>query len=131
MNVIKPRGLGILTKVYQDRPTIYLSLGVLGYFDFATPDAFNNGLVFDDLEFDTAGAPPTCPAPSNPTVSLVQPTPGTAVQINEFMLQGSVATAAPLDQATLTASSPNGTKSSNLLGTILQPTSAPFGATRV
>jgi uncharacterized protein YjbI with pentapeptide repeats len=40
MNVIKPRGLGILTKVYQDRPAIYLSLGVLGYFDFATPGAF-------------------------------------------------------------------------------------------
>ncbi len=40
MNVIKPRGLGILTKVYQDRPTIYLSLGILGYFDFAAPDAF-------------------------------------------------------------------------------------------
>jgi uncharacterized protein YjbI with pentapeptide repeats len=40
MNVIKPRGLGILTKVYPDRPALYLSLGVLGYFDFATPGAF-------------------------------------------------------------------------------------------
>jgi hypothetical protein len=98
---------------------------------FAAPDAFNNGLVFDDLEFDTAGPPPVCPAPTNPTVSMTQPSPSTAVQINEFMLQGSVTTAAPLDQATLTASSPNGTKSSNLLGVIVQPTTAPFGATRV
>lgn len=98
---------------------------------FASPDAFNNGLVFDDLEFDTAGPPPPCTAPVDPTVTLTQPHANTTVQINEFLLQGTVTTAAPLDQATLTVTGPNGTKVSNLLGTIVQPTSAPFGATRV
>jgi hypothetical protein len=98
---------------------------------FAASDAFNNGLVFDDIEFDTAGSPPPCTAPADPTVTLTQPHANTTVQINEFLLQGTVTTAAPLDQATLTATGPTGTKVSNLLGTIVQPTSAPFGATRV
>ena len=98
---------------------------------FASPDAFNNGLVFDDLEFDAAGPPPVCTAPVNPTVTLTQPNANTTVQINEFLLQGTVTTAAPLDQATLTVTGPSGTKVSNFLGTIVQPTSAPFGAIRV
>jgi hypothetical protein len=98
---------------------------------FASSDAFNNGLVFDDLEFDTAGQPPVCTAPVNPTVTLTLPTAGTTVQINEFRLRGSVTTAAPLDLATLTVAGPTGTKVSNLLGTIVQPHSAPFGEIRV
>jgi hypothetical protein len=98
---------------------------------FASPDAFNNGLVFDDFEFDAAGPPPVCTAPVNPTVTMTQPQANTTVQINEFLLQGTVTTAAPLDQATLTVTGPSGTKVSNFLGTIVQPTSAPFGAIRV
>ena len=98
---------------------------------FASSDAFNNGLVFDDLEFNAAGPPPVCTAFLDPTVTLTQPHANTTVQINEFMLQGTVGTAAPLDKATLTVTGPGGTKVSNLLGTIVQPTSAPFGATRV
>ena len=98
---------------------------------FAGNDAFNNGLVFDDIEFDAAGPPPPCPAPSDPTVTLSQPQLNPTVQINEFMLQGAVTTAAPLDQATLTVSGPGGTKVTNVLGTIVQPASGPFGAIRV
>lgn len=98
---------------------------------FASTDAFNNGLVFDDLEFDAAGPPPVCTASTDPHVTLTQPQTNTTVQINEFLLQGTVTTAAPLDQATLTVTGPNGTKVSNLLGPTVQPTSAPFGATRV
>lgn len=98
---------------------------------FASSDAFNNGLVFDDFQFDAAGPPPLCTAAVNPTVTLAQPLAGTTVQINEFMLQGAVTTAALLDKATLTVTGPSGTKVSNLLGTIVQPTSAPFGAIRV
>ena len=98
---------------------------------FASSDAFNNGLVLDDLAFDAAGPPPDCTAPVNPSVTLSQPQLNSTVQINEFMLQGEVTTAAPLDQATLTVTGPGGTKVTNVLGTIVQPTSAPFGAIRV
>jgi hypothetical protein len=98
---------------------------------FAASGAFNNGLAFDDLEFDTAGPPPVCTATQPPTVTLSQPHLNTTVQINEFTLQGAVTTAAPLDQAILTVTVPPSSKVSDLLGTIVQPTSAPFGAIRV
>lgn len=98
---------------------------------FASSDAFNNGLVLDDLAFDAAGPPPDCTAPVNPSVTLSQPHLNSTVQINEFMLQGEVTTAAPLDQATLTVTGPGGTKVTNVLGTIVQPISAPFGEIRV
>ncbi|PZR85857.1 MAG: hypothetical protein DLM68_10490, partial [Hyphomicrobiales bacterium] len=98
---------------------------------FAASDAFNNGLAFDDLSFDTAGSPPDCTATANPTVVMSQPASNTTVQINEFFLQGQVTTQTPLDQATLTVTGSANSKVSNLLGTIIQPITAPFGATRV
>lgn len=98
---------------------------------FAGSGAFNNGLVFDDVSFDTQGPPPACPTSTNPTLTLTQPTPNTTVQINDFLLQGSVTTGAPLDTATLTVTGPGGTKVGNLLNTTVQPFSAPFGATHV
>lgn len=98
---------------------------------FAASDAFNNGLAFDDLGFSAAGSPPPCTATTNPTVTLSQPDLNPTVQINEFILQGTVTTAAPLDQATLTVTGAGGTKSTNVLGTIVQPTSGPFGAIRI
>ena len=98
---------------------------------FASPDVFNNGLVIDDLQFDAVGPPPVCTALLDPKVTLAQPQANTTVQINEFLLQGNVTTAALLDKATLTVAGPGGTKVNNLLGTIIQPTSAPFGATRL
>jgi hypothetical protein len=98
---------------------------------FASPDAFNNGLAFDDLEFATQGPPPVCTIQQDPVVSLAQPQSGTGVQINEFLLQGSVTTAGPLDLATLTVAAPGNTRVSNLLGPFVQPNGGPFGATRV
>jgi hypothetical protein len=100
--------------------------------------AFNNGLVIDDVEFNTAGAPPACGTTASPLVTLIQPprnvqTPQIqTVQINEFMLQGEVNTWVPLDEGTLTVTGSGGTRSSDLLGTgIMARTSGPFGATRV
>lgn len=40
MNVIKPRGLGIIHKVYPDPPKAFLSIGILGFVDFRQPQAF-------------------------------------------------------------------------------------------
>jgi hypothetical protein len=40
MNVIKPRGLGIIHKIYPDPPKTFLSIGVLGFVDFRQPHAF-------------------------------------------------------------------------------------------
>src|SRR5215203_1949696 len=98
---------------------------------FASNDAFNNGLVFDDLEFSAAGSPPACPTQQNPVVTLSQPPPNSAVQINEFVLQGTVQTGAPLEEATLAATVPGNVRTSNVLGTIVQPIGGSFGAIRV
>jgi len=99
---------------------------------FDGPNTFNNGLVFDDFEFDTAGPPPVCTATADPQVTLLQPTGNVTTQLNDFLLQGSVSTQAPLDSATLTVQATGGTKVSSLLGVLIQPTfSAPFGATHV
>src|SRR5262245_18225712 len=83
---------------------------------FASSDAFSNGLAFDDLEFTTAGSPPVCTASQNPTVALIEPHLNPTVQINEFLLQGLVSTAAPLDLATLTVTVSGNTRVTNLLG---------------
>src|SRR6478672_973216 len=92
---------------------------------FESPDAFSNGLAFDDLEFATQGPPPVCTVQQNPTVALTQPQSGTVVQINEFLLQGSVSTAGPLDLATLTVAAPGNIRVSNLLGPFVQPNGGP------
>jgi hypothetical protein len=95
-----------------------------------TGPAFNNGLVVDDLEFDNVGNPPVCGTTQSPTVSLSQPPNGETVNVNEFLLQGTVTTAVPLDEATLIVAGPGSTKSSDLLGaSIMSQTGGPFGST--
>lgn len=88
----------------------------------------NNGLVVDDVEFDTTGAPPPCTA-ALPTVSLSQPVDGTVVSTNQFRLQGIVTTNAPLLEATLGAK-PSGTPGegtvANILGAVISPSGGPF-----
>lgn len=98
---------------------------------FDGPNTFNNGLVFDDFQFDTAGPPPVCTATAAPQVTLLQPNGTVTTQLNDFLLQGSVSTQAPLDSATLTVQGPGGQKVSSILGPIIQTTSAPFGAIHV
>jgi len=99
--------------------------------DFALSSALSNNLVFDDLEFDVAGPAPACTATANPTVALSMPSANSTVQINEFTLRGTVTTGAPLEQATLTVSAFGNSRTSNMLGTLVQPTGGPFGPTRI
>ena len=96
--------------------------------------AFNNGLVVDDVEFGAAGPPPACQATSAPSVSLDQPpnAPEVVVQVNGFMLQGEVQTAAPLDAARLTIRQmpppfPPNTRAVDLLSTVVQRDGGNFG----
>jgi hypothetical protein len=105
---------------------------------FADPDAFNNGLVFDDLSFDTAGPAPTCNATQNPVVTLTQPAAGGTTQSNTFLLGGKIGTTAPLNRALMIVTGPGGaTRTSDLLGTLIQPQpptsvpSIPFGTTNM
>lgn len=99
---------------------------------FASADAFNNGLVFDDLTMSRTGPPPTCTATSDPGVVMNEPVSGFTTQINQFRLRGSISTTGPLETATLTIVGPaNQQTTSDLLGTIIQPTSASFGPTDV
>jgi hypothetical protein len=101
--------------------------------------AFNNGLVIDDVEFGAAGPAPPCETTVRPSVSLERPPPlpqidlRNEVQINEFILQGKVQTLAPLDEAKLTASQgfPANIRTLDLLTTIVPRNGGPFGATRV
>ena len=67
---------------------------------FTSSDSFNNSLVVDDLEFDSAGAP-VCSATQNPTVTMTQPTNGQNVQFDQFLLAFSVATGDPFATTTV------------------------------
>jgi len=105
---------------------------------FADPNAFNNGLAFDDLSFDTAGPAPTCAAAQDPVVTLTNPAPGSVTQSNTFLLGGKIGTTASLNRALLIVTGPGGaTKTSDLLGTLIQPQprtsppSIPFGVTNM
>jgi hypothetical protein len=100
--------------------------------------AFNNGLVIDDVEFGAAGPAPPCQATLAPSVLLDQPpdTPEVVVQMNGFMLEGEVQTAAPLDVARLTIRRtpppfPASTRSVDLLSTVVQRDGGTFGAIRM
>jgi len=87
----------------------------------------NNGLVVDDVEFDTAGTQAPCTAPL-PTVALSHPTNGTVVH-SKFRLQGTVTTASPLLTATLGAKpkgSPGEGTVENILGTVVSTSGGPF-----
>ena len=94
--------------------------------------SYNNGLVVDDVEFDTTSGPPACTATAAPTLALTQPSFNSAVNNNQFQLQGNVTSQTPLQQAILRVFSvPNGTtQTSDLLaGGVVQQSGGPFGPT--
>jgi hypothetical protein len=64
--------------------------------------SLTNNLAIDDVEFDTAGPPPTCAATQDPTVDITQPTNGGTVQFNQFNLAFHVATGDPFAITTVT-----------------------------
>ena len=94
---------------------------------FDGPNTFNNGLVFDDLEFDSSGPTPACTAQSAPVVTLTSPPNNMTTQLNTFLLQGTVTTPAPLVAATLSVSSTAGSKVNPVLGVLIQPAGGSFG----
>ena len=67
--------------------------------EVSVPGGVMNGVAADDLELSSAGPPPPCDADSVPTVELSAPTGDSTVQNNEFLLQGSVGTAARRSRA--------------------------------
>src|SRR5438270_6994274 len=93
--------------------------------------AFNNGLVVDDFEFNAPGGPPVCITLVSPQVQIKLPVAHDGFQTNKFPLQGQVFTGVPLQSATLTVTNSSGTKSSNLLGPLVQPSGGPFGVINV
>jgi hypothetical protein len=93
--------------------------------------AFNNGLVVDDFEFNSPSGPPVCTTTISPSVQILQPASNATFQTNNFPLQGQVATQSPLQSATLTVTNSAGTKSSNMLGTLVQQAGGPYGVTSV
>ncbi|MGH9848872.1 MAG: PKD domain-containing protein [Blastocatellia bacterium] len=102
---------------------------------FSPTTLLMNGLAVDDVEFDTAGPPPDCATSTLvPTVTLSQPTSGTTVQLNEFILQGTVSTpaSAPLEAVTLTVTGSSGSRSLNLLASgLILASGGAFGPVRI
>jgi hypothetical protein len=97
---------------------------------------FNNGLLIDDVEFSTSGPAPPCLTNVPPSLTMSQPPlllpDGPTVRINEFMLQGSVNTAVPLDEAMLVVTKPDGTATTtSVLNSTISSTGGSFGPTRM
>ena len=90
------------------------------------------GIAIDDIEFDTEGPPPVCPATANATVGLIQPANNSTTQIGSFLLQGIVTSDAPLEEATLTLVRPDGTSSTGDLisAGLVQVDAKKFGPVR-
>jgi hypothetical protein len=56
------------------------------------PQIFNNGLAFDDLEFDDQGSAPRCQATQLPAFAVNEPTEGRVVLQNAFTLDANLTT---------------------------------------
>jgi hypothetical protein len=91
-----------------------------------------SGIAIDDIEFDTAGPPPVCPATDKAFVGIQQPRTGLRTQIGSFLLQGLVVSDAPLEEATLTLVRPDGTSATGdlLSAGLVQLDDGPFGPVR-
>jgi hypothetical protein len=63
---------------------------------------FSTGFAMDDVEFDTVGPAPVCPATTNPTVTITQPGIGSTVQFNQFVLGFTVHSQDPFATTTVT-----------------------------
>lgn len=92
-----------------------------------------NNLVIDDIEFERAGPFPACLFATNPTITLNQPQDGITVHSNEFILQGTITTQNPLEEASvITTGRGNSTKVLNILaGDLLPRTGGNFGPIRI
>lgn len=59
------------------------------------PQIFNNGLAFDDLEFDDQVTAPQCPATQQPALTVNEPAQGRNVLENAFTLDANLTTPDP------------------------------------
>ena len=83
---------------------------------FSPTDIPISSLVMDDLEFDSAGQPPECPATQNPTLTMQQPLDNQIVQFDVFTLGATVTSQDPLATSmTLTVNGPGGATNSQQL----------------
>ena len=83
---------------------------------FAPAGTATNSLAVDDVEFDSAGPPPPCPATLPPTLNILQPANGQTVQFNSFMFEAQVNSQDPLAVAlTLTTVAVGGATRSSVL----------------
>ncbi|MEP6633027.1 MAG: hypothetical protein ABJA62_02350 [Luteimonas sp.] len=97
-------------------------------------DSYNNGIVVDDVEFDTVGGPPVCASGQKPVVTLVKPQSGSIVNANLFVLQGAVSTVEPLETAVLkvySVATQNEVISDLLSAGSIQQVGGPFGPTGI
>ncbi|HEY3411855.1 MAG TPA: PKD domain-containing protein [Armatimonadota bacterium] len=68
---------------------------------------YNNGIGIDDIEFDTIGPPPPCPAVNPPSVGIVQPASGLVTRCNRFLFQDNVITGDPFARRTIMVHGPS------------------------
>jgi hypothetical protein len=72
-----------------------------------SPTMFNNSLTVDDVEFDTEGSPPTCPATQPPGIGMIAPFDGEIVVQNAFTVDVNISTPDPFATIQIRATGPN------------------------
>jgi hypothetical protein len=96
-----------------------------------TGGGFTSGLAVDDVEFSTVGPPPPCAATEPPFVNVTQPSASQFVHNNEFRLQGTIATGAPITSASVIATSESGaTRTASIYPSVVRSEGGSFGPVR-
>ena len=90
-------------------PTIYRVTAAFLRAETPSPTMFNNGLAFDDIEFDDLGTAPQCPATQPPAFTVNEPTDGKIVLQNAFTLDANLTTPDPFATLQINATGPSGT----------------------
>jgi hypothetical protein len=72
------------------------------------PGGFMNGVVVDDVEFDTIGPPPPCLAVGPPSLTVFQPTGTVTTRTNRFEYQDQASSLDPFATRTITSVGPSG-----------------------
>jgi hypothetical protein len=86
---------------------VRVRVGFLGAQSTA-PQIFNNGLAFDDIEFDDQGLAPQCPATQAPLFTVNEPTEGRIVLQNAFTLDANLTTPDPFATLQVNIAGPGG-----------------------
>lgn len=102
--------ISVATPLEVSLPTYTITHATVGFMDAESGQHSNNGLVIDDIEFDTQGPPPPCPSTVPPTLTVPSPKYGQIFVFNKFNLEADVSTLDPFATLQLDVTGPGGEK---------------------